>query len=153
LQNNLTMKPFRFRLDKILGYRKHLKKIAQIDLFNARNECIKREKEVKRLSEKRKEIVKSCSDEGLKGIEVSRYNIYQAYLYKIMHDLESAHTRLKQEKENVITKRAILTNESIKKKTLETLKDMQHNKYVEVSEREDQKNLDDMVITGRGRRI
>jgi hypothetical protein len=30
---------------------------------------------------------------------------------------------------------------------------MQHNKYVEVSEREDQKNLDDMVITGRGRRI
>ena len=147
------MKPFTFRLDKILGYRKHLNRIAQIDLFNARNECIKREKEVKRLSEERKEIVKSCSDEGLKGIEVSRYNIYQAYLYKIMHDLESAHIRLKKEKENVITKRAILTNESIKKKTLETLKDMQHNNYIKMSEREEQKNLDEIVITGRGGRI
>ena len=147
------MKPFTFRLDKILGYRKHLSKIAQIDLFNARNECIRREKEVKRLSEKRKKIAKSCSDEGLKGIDVPRYKIYQAYLYKIMHDLESAHTRLKEEKGNVVTKKAILANESIKKKTLETLKDLQHNKYIELSEREDQKILDEIVITGRGRRI
>lgn len=153
MQSDLNMKPFRFRLDKILGYRKHLNKIAQIDLFNAKNECIKREKEVKRLSVKRKEIVKSCSDEALKGIDVPRYKMYQAYLYKIMHDFESAHTRLKQGKENVITKKAILTKESVKKKTLETLKDMQHNKHMEFSEREDQKNLDDMVIIVRGRRI
>jgi len=34
------MKPFTFRLDKILDYRKYLSKMAQIDLFNARNECI-----------------------------------------------------------------------------------------------------------------
>jgi len=146
------MKPFTFRLDKILGYRNYLSKIAQIDLFNARNECVRREKEVKRLSEKRKEIAKSCSDEGVKGIDVPKYKIYQAYLYKIMHDLESAHTRLKQEKENVITKKAVLANESIKKKTLETLKDLQHNKHIDLSEREDQKILDEIVITGRGRR-
>jgi flagellar export protein FliJ len=147
------MKPFAFRLDKILGYRKHLSKMAQIDLFNAKNECIRREKEVKRLSEKRKEIAKSCSDEGLKGIDVPRYKIYQAYLNKIKHDLESAHIRLKEEKENVATKKAILTNESIRQKTLETLKDLQHNKHIELSEREDQKILDEVVITGRGRRI
>ena len=147
------MKPFTFRLSKILDYRKHLNKIAQIDLFNARKECIRREKEVKRLSEKRREVVKSCSDEGLKGIDVPRYKIYQAYLYKIMYDLESAHTRLKQEKENVRNKKAILANESIKKKTLETLKDLQQSKYIELSEREDQKTLDEMVITGRGGRI
>ena len=70
-----------------------------------------------------------------------------------MHDLESARTLLKQEKENVITKKAILANESIKKKSLETLKDLKHNKYIELSEREDQKVLDEIVITGRGQRI
>ena len=147
------MKPFTFRLDKILGYRKHLNKIAQIDLFNARNECIRREKEVKKVSEKRKEIAKSCDDEGLKGINVPRYQIYQSYLYKIMHDLESAHTRLKHEKENVTAKKTILANESIKKKTLETLKDLQHKKYMELSEKENQKTLDEIVITGKGQRI
>ncbi len=146
------MKPFKFRLDKILDYRKHLTKVAQIDLFNAKNEYIRREKKVKRLSEKRKEIAKSCMDEGVKGIDVPRYKIYLAYLYKIEHDLKSAHTLLKQEKENVISKKAILTNESIKKKSLETLKDLKHNKYIELSEREEQKVLDEIVITGRGQR-
>jgi flagellar export protein FliJ len=147
------MKPFTFRLDKILGYRKHLNKIAQIDLFNAKNECIRREKEVKRLYEKRKEIAKSCGEEGIKGIDVPRYKIYQAYLYKIMHDLELAHTCLKKEKENVTAKKTILANESIKKKTLEALKDSQYYKYLELSEREDQKTLDEIVITGKGQRI
>ena len=146
------MKPFTFRLDKILDYRKYLSKMAQIDLFNARNECIRREKEVKRLSEEKIEIAKSCIDEGVKGIDVPRYKIYLAYLYKIEHDLESAHTLLKQEKENVITKEAILRNETIKKKSLETLKDLKHHKYIELSEREDQKVLDEIVIIGRGRR-
>ena len=68
----------------------------------------KKGKEVTRLSEKRIEIAKDCGDEGLKGIDVPRYKIYQAYLYKMMHDLESARTRLKQEKENVTAKKAIL---------------------------------------------
>ncbi|MBW2642261.1 MAG: flagellar export protein FliJ [Deltaproteobacteria bacterium] len=146
------MKPFAFRLDKILDYRKYLSKMAQIDLFNARNECIRREKEVKRLSKKRIEIAKDCIDEGFKGMNVPRYKIYQAYLCKLDNDLESAHISLSQEKENVITKEAILKNESIKKKTLETLKDMQHKKYMELSERVDQKVLDEIVITGKGRR-
>ena len=146
------MKPFTFRLDKILDYRKYLTKVAQMDLFNAKIECIRREKKVKRLSEKRKEIAKSCIDEEDKGIDVPRYKIYLSYLNKIEHDLESAHTLLKQEKENVITKKTILTNESIKKKSLETLKDLKHNRYIELSEREEQKVLDEIVITGRGQR-
>jgi len=146
------MKPFTFRLDKILDYRKYLTKVAQIDLFNAKIKCIRREKKIKRLSEERKEIAKSCIDEGVKGIDVPRYKIYMAYLSKIEHDLESAHALLKQEKENVLTKKTILTNKSIKKKSLETLKELKHDRYIELSEREDQKVLDEIVITGRGRR-
>ena len=146
------MKPFAFRLDKILDYRKYLSKMAQIDLFNARNECIRREKEVKRLSKKRIEIAKDCIDEGFKGMNVPRYKIYQTYLCKLDNDLELAYISLSQEKENVITKEAILKNESIKKKTLETLKDMQYKKYMELSERMDQKVLDEIVITGKVRR-
>ena len=148
----LNMKSFKFRLDKILDYRKYLTKVAQIELFKAEKECIRREKQVKRLSEERQELTKSCIEEGVKGIDVPRYRIYQAYLYKIEHDLESARIFLKQEKENVITKKTILTNKSIKKKSLETLKELKHDRYIELSEREDQKVLDEIVITGREQR-
>jgi len=39
------MKSYSFRLNKILDYRKYLRKRAQIDVFNARIECQKMEKE------------------------------------------------------------------------------------------------------------
>jgi flagellar export protein FliJ len=146
------MTSFKFRLDKILDYRKYLTKVAQIELFKAKNEYIRREKQVKRLSEKRQELSKSCIEEGVKGIDVPRYRIFQAYLYKIERELESAHSLLEQEKENVITQKTILKNESIKEKSLDTLKSIKHNKYVELSERQDQKVLDEIVISGRGRR-
>ena len=52
-----------------------------------------------------------------------------------------------------MVKEAILKIASIKKKTLETLKDLQHKKYMETLGREEQKILDEIVITGKGRSV
>jgi flagellar protein FliJ len=145
------MKPYSFRLNKILDYRKYLAKRAQIDLFNARDECQKREKEVIRLAEKRSEISEECSQEESKGVCVPTYQIFKAFLKKIDCDLDEAHLRLNEGKEEVIVKEAVLKQASIKKKTLETLKDSQYKKYMETLGREEQKILDEIVITGRGR--
>jgi flagellar FliJ protein len=147
------MKPYSFRLNKILDYRKYLRKRAQIDMFNARNECQKREKEVLKLIEKREEISEERSEEETKGMSVPVYQIFQAFLQKIDCDLEEAHRRFNEGKEKVVVKEAILKQASIKKKTLETLKDLQHKKYIETLGREEQKILDEIVITGKGRSI
>lgn len=144
------MKPFFFRLDKILDYRKYKSKRAQIALVNARNVCLIKEREINRLTEKRREIEKACSEKGSSGIDVPEYQIYRTYLQKIDNELSKAHAGLKDARENVMTKEVILKQESIKKKTLETLRDMQYHKYKESSGREDQKNLDEIVITQRG---
>jgi len=147
------MKPYSFRLNKILDYRKYLRKRAQIDVFNARNECQKREKEVLGLVEKRDGISEDCSEEETKGMRVPVYQIFKAFLKKIDYDLEEAHLRLNEEKEKVMVKEAILKQASIKKKTLETLKDLQYKKYMETLGREEQKILDEIVITGKGRSV
>jgi flagellar protein FliJ len=144
------MKPFSFRLDKILNYRTYLRKKAQIELFNARNECLKREKEVMRLIEEKSAISEQCSEEESKGMSVPAYHTYQTYLQRIGHDLEEAYIRLDQEKEEVIAKEIVLKQASINKKTLEALKELKHNKYTESLGREEQKILDEMVIIGKG---
>ena len=144
------MKPFSFRLDKILNYRTYLRKKAQIELFNARNECLKREKEVMSLVEKKTEISKQCSERESKGMSVPDYNTYQAYLKRIRKDIEKAYIKLNQEKEEVIAKEIVLKQASINKKTLEVLKQLKHNKYMESLVREEQKILDEIVITGKG---
>jgi hypothetical protein len=38
------MKPFIFRLERVLQYRKHLEKIAQAGLFKVKNECSEKKK-------------------------------------------------------------------------------------------------------------
>lgn len=147
------MKPYSFRLNKILDYRTYLRKRAQIDVFNARNECRKREKEVLRLTEQRTGISKERSEEEIKGISVPVYQIFRGFMQKIDCDLEAAHSKLNEGKEEVMMKEAILKQASIKKKTLETLKDLQYKKYLENLGREEQKILDEIVITGKGRSV
>jgi len=147
------MKPFNFRLDKILGYRSYLMKRAQADLFNARDEYKRRQKEVGRAAQQRIEVAKQCSDEGVKGIDVARYQIFISFLQKLECDLEQAHIRLQEGKEQVAAKEVVLKTASIKKKALERLKELQHKKHLEISEREAQKVLDEMVIIGRESKI
>jgi len=147
------MKPYSFRLDKILDYKKYLRKKAQIDVFNARNECQKREKEVLRLVEKKEGISEECGEKEARGMRVPEYKIFKTFLNKIDCDLEDAHIRLDEGKEKVAAEEAILKQASIKKKTLETLKDLQYKKYMETLGREEQKILDEIVITGKDRNI
>lgn len=147
------MKSYSFRLNKILDYRKYLRKRAQIDVFNARIECQKKEKEHLSLVDQRAEISEECSEEETKGMSVPVYQIFQSFMKKIDYDLKDAHLKLNEEKEKVMVKEAILKLASIKKKTLETLKDLQHKKYMENLGREEQKILDEIVITGKGRSV
>ena len=147
------MKPYSFRLNKILDYRKYLSKKAQVDLFNARNECQQREKELLRLVEQKAEVSEECGEKEAKGMCVPVYQIFQVFMQKIDYDLKEAHLRLNEGKEKVIVKEAILKQASIKKKTLETLNDLQHKKYMEIIGREEQKILDEIVITGTGRSV
>jgi flagellar export protein FliJ len=143
------MKPYAFRLKKVLEYRSYLRKKAQIALFNARNECLRREKEVLSLENKKSEISNKCSQEETEGISVPVYNTYQAYLKSIGSDLKQAYIKLDEGKEEVLAKEITLKQASINKKSLEALNELKHKKYLESLGREEQKILDEIVIIGK----
>ena len=149
----MAMKSFNFRLERILDYRKYIEKKAQGDLYNAKNECMKKEEEIQKLSFKRTEIANECIDEGFRGMLVPMYQIYQAFRQKLDHDLDRAHISLKEGEKKVMEQEAVLKREVIKKKTLETLKDLQHKIYREASDREEQKILDEIVLIRREKSV
>ena len=126
-----------------------MRKKAQIDVFNARNECLKREKEVRSLINKKHAISIKCSEEEFNGIRVPVYNTYQTYLKSIEYDLEKAYIKLDEGKEEVAAKEKILKQASINKKTLEVLKELKHKKYMEALGREEQKTLDELMFIGK----
>jgi len=143
------MKPFSFKLDSILNYRNYLEKKARRNLANAINEYIGWEKEIDRLSKKRIEIARKCSDEGFRGMDVPKYHLYRSFLQKVNDDLGRANMSLEKTEEKIKKKKAVLKGESIKKKTLETLKDLQLKKYMHRLETEEQKTIDELVIMRR----
>ena len=147
-----AMKPFFFRLDSILNYRNYLEKMAQRNLVSAINEHIGWEREIEKLSKKRMEIARKCSDESFRGMDVPMYHIYRSFLQKVNDDLERATMSLKKTGEKIKEKKAVLKGESIKKKILETLKDLQRKKYMQRLETGEQKTIDELVITRKERR-
>jgi len=146
------MKRFTFRLDKVLDYRGYLVKKAQVALSSSRNEVKRRENKAQRLSRERVDVARECMQEGVKGLDVARYRIYQYYLHGLNGDIEKANISLKEGQQEVATKKAALINESVKKKALETLKDSQHRKFKEISEKAEQKALDEIAIIERNRK-
>ena len=124
-------------------------KRAQIDLSVASNECKRIEEEIEKLSQKKEAAIAECIDEGVKGMDVARYQIYRVFLQGLDNGLENAHTSLIEGKKQVLAKKAVLKKKSIEKKALGMLKEMQHKKYKENSIKEEQKALDEIVLMGR----
>jgi flagellar protein FliJ len=146
------MRKFSFRLDRLLNYRKYLEKQAQKHLFNARHEALKREKILKQLVEKRTNTERKYHEETSDGMEVPWYRIYQSFFQKSDHDLAAARIRIQKGNERVRVKRADLEKKSVKKKTLEVLKEMQYRRYLQQSGKEEQKVMDELAVTGRKRK-
>jgi flagellar export protein FliJ len=147
------MKKFSFRLDRLLNYRKYLEKQAQKNLFNAKNEALKREKVLEGLIQTHTETGKRCREEGAKGMDVPWYRIYQSFLEKSDRDVETARSRLQKGEARVKAKVAILEKKSVRKKTLEVLKDMQYKKYLHELGKEEQKAMDELAVMGRNRKL
>ncbi|MBW1708141.1 MAG: flagellar export protein FliJ [Deltaproteobacteria bacterium] len=144
------MKQFSFRLDSILKYRNYKEKQARMTLRDVRNEYMGRRTKVKRLATKRIESIIRCRDEAMKGLNVPIYKIYQAFLMKLDHDLERADMKLQDGEKKVKAQEEILKGDSIKKKALETLKDLQFKGYMKELGQEEQRFMDEMVMIRRG---
>jgi len=140
------VKRFSFRLEKVLRYRKYLESKAQIKLVDAINEYHKKENSIKIIVAKRKELADECGGEKKKGMDVARYCLYYHYFRKLNDEQEAGGLALKKTEEKVQAHRMLLTKESIKKKTLETLKEVQHGRYQEISGKEEQKMMDETAI-------
>jgi flagellar export protein FliJ len=98
------------------------------------------------------ETERRCREEEARGMDVPWYRIYQSFLEKSDHDIEKAHDRLQKGEARVKAKVAILEKKSIRKKTLEVLKEMQYKKYIHELGKEEQKAMDELAVLGRKRK-
>lgn len=144
------MKKFSFRLEKVLTFRKHLETKAQIGLFEAVDERRRKEDAVKSIESVRRKFSGKCDEEKRDGMSVFRYRLYRDFLQKLNDDRKTADAELTQADLSVGRKRELLRKESMKKKALEKLKEIQGEKHRVLSDKEEQKDMDETAIISRG---
>ncbi|MDQ1331341.1 MAG: flagellar protein FliJ [Thermodesulfobacteriota bacterium] len=144
------MKKFSFRLEKVLNYRKHLETRARIGLAEAVGERCRREASVKRIEEMRRDLSDKCGGEKQMEIDVFRYRLYHDFFRKLNDDRQTADIELLQADLSVSRHRSALMNESMKKKALERLKEIQSVRHRAFSDKEEQKELDETALISKG---
>lgn len=145
------MSRFTFRLAKVLRYREHLEKAARQRLRKAREACASKERALMDLNLRRNLAEECCAQLEEQGVEVSRDQLYRAFIGHLSLEIEDANQSLEAAKESVQAMEREWLRASADKKSLDNLRERQFLTHGEVQEREEQKLLDELVILRRGR--
>ena len=142
---------FRFRLEKVLGYRVHMEKKARLQFSEATRRMKEREALIARLSDMRLESARGLADERREGISVSRDRIHVSFLRGIVERTAQEGESLEKSREKVERLRTLVAEAATKKRSLDSLKDLQFERFKEERGRVEQKLLDDLVLARRKR--
>jgi flagellar export protein FliJ len=145
------VKAFSFRLEKVLRYRAHLERKVRLQLCEAVTRMKEQERLVKHLGGQRVEAAQGLADERLRGISVSRDQIHTAFLRRLTEQAAEALRELERSKERLELLKTLLKLAATKKKSLESLRDEQFRRFTEVSDKMEQKLLDEFVVIHRER--
>lgn len=143
------MKLFKFRLERVLHYRKHMEKKALSGLINVNKEYAEKKESIEQLTVERSKVTDDLFAQELKGIEVPHLNIYTSFLQKLNSDLETGRIEVRNSERKVKTQEAVVRRETVKRKALETVKGNRIQTYLHETEQEEQKFLDELVIKKR----
>jgi flagellar FliJ protein len=143
------MKPFKFRLESVLKYRRFMEKKEMMRLMRHKKACEDIKMSIRHLGAQRADMALKCSRAGAQGASVFKYLSYKSYLDSLQEDIEAAQHELTQKERRVREQEAVLKKETIRKKVLERLRELRFKDHREMIAKLEQKQLDELVINKR----
>jgi flagellar export protein FliJ len=147
------VKPFCFRLEKILRYRAHLEKRVRLQFCEAVNKVKDQETRIGRLSHRRMGAAERMGGERERpeGIPVYRDHIHTSFVRGLEERMAEEGRELEKSRERMERVRTLLSVAAMKKRSLQFLKEVQVARFKTEQERMDQKFLDDLIVMTRKR--
>lgn len=139
------MKRFKFRLDPVIRYQEYRERIAQIGLARETQALVESEKRISEIEQARRCTVSELDSEQKQGIEVDRHLIFTAYLQGLRDEIESERERLVEIDKRIREKQEAAKVETMKKKTLEWIKQTQYSNHLKWINRAEQKAADELI--------
>jgi flagellar FliJ protein len=139
------MKRFKFRLDPVIRYREYRERIVQIALARETQALVESKDRISEMEQVRRYTASELDSEQEQGIEVDRYRVFTAYLQGLRDEIKSESEHLVEIGKRIREKQEAVKVETIKKKTLELIKQTKYSKYSEWINRAEQKAADELI--------
>jgi len=143
------MKRFEFKLDPVIRYRRHLERIALMELAKAKQELVHTKKKILALERSKEDVGKELNARQSEGLEVCRYQIYAAYLQGIEDRIEFENGRLVEIGKAILEKHKAAEAERTRKESVELIRRNEYRKYVDRALKAEQKAADELFSLRR----
>lgn len=139
------MKRFKFRLDPVIRYREYRERIAQLSLARETRALIESRNRISEMQQTRRHIFSELDSEQKRGIEVDRHRVFTTYLQGLHDEIESESEHLVETGKRISKKQKAVKAETIKKKSLESIRQTKYSKYLERINRAEEKAADELI--------
>lgn len=138
---------FTFPFETLLNMKKNLEELSQMRLAKKMNQLREQEEAIQRVMEEIVSSDRALKEKSEQGMRVSEYLVYKIYQEDRAKDLLLKRAAMRQTKKEIETEQKTLIQLMKERKMFEKLKEKQWKKFQSQTERLDQKNSDEMVVT------
>lgn len=141
------MPKFRFNLETLLRHREDIEQRERDELFrlNYKHQTELRHRDD--LSLKFRETMNELAERRMQLTDHLELNWFYLYMNRLTHEIEESEKRLAQLNAEVQKQKEIVIEASKKKKVLSSLKDKKQREFVTEMEKQEQKDIDELVVT------
>lgn len=147
------MKRFQFRLEAFLRYREYQEQSAQMEVARARSDLMACEEKIARSREDCAKKMRELETRTSAGIESDRFLLFSEYLAGVESFLESEDGRRGELVKILEAKQKDLAEKSVKRKSLENLREQRKEEYYKEIANALGKETDDGVVLRKARDV
>jgi flagellar FliJ protein len=144
------VKKFKYRLQPLLNVKSHIERERQKDHALAVERIMRQEEQLSQVDAQRESTLIEQRAGLLGSISITKMLVYSRYLLKLKKNTLAGIETLRGLKKNAEEKRSVLVEASKERKIYEKLKERQQDRYNTESARQEQKETDEIAITGYG---
>ena len=138
---------FTFPFETLLNMKKNLEELSQMRLAKKMNQLKEQEEAIQRGMEEILSSDRVLKEKSERGMKAAEYLVYKIYQEDRTRNLQLKRQARKQTKKEIEAEQKVLIQLMKERKMFERLKEKQWKKFQSQTERVDQKNSDEMVIT------
>ena len=142
------MKRFKYRLQPLLNVKSHIERERQKEHALALEKVMRQKEQLSQVNARRESTLLEQRSKLLGRIMITEMLVYSRYLLKLKKNTLAGLETLRGLNTNAEEKRQVLVEASKERQIYEKLKERQQDRYNKESARQEQKETDEIAITG-----